>query len=217
MARKIILLAGIACLLAAGLCARLISPGLGASILFYSAVTAIGAIGFVLVAFGITTMIIAWRIRKGRWRPRLQYDAPLARYNWAFRELTLVALLLAFNCSTLLNGFWKHPDDEPHMIVTVVGTVSAFCAIWSYALQLSARFRNEKTSRLIKDEFFQDNLAKSRSDAFYALLAMLTACFFTGLLSERLAISLLPIAAAVSVAFGGWRFNRRDAKALDGE
>ncbi len=178
----------------------------------------IGAVGLILAALGITATVIAGKIRRGRWKYKeREHDAFLRTYNQAFRAFPVVALVLAFNSCVLLHTFWKHPDDKQRIYLTAFGTLAAFAGIWTYALKLSPRFRTKEMQRLIKDEFFQDNLSKSRSDGFYALLATLTACFFTGLFSERLAISLLPLAAGFSVAFAGWRFNRRDAKALGGE
>lgn len=136
-----------------------------------------------------------------------------ARYNRSFRVLPLVAMPMAALCVLQLSALWDHPGNNLRLAFAAVMATSAFAMIWAYALMLSGSIR-APFRFLIQDEFFQDNLSKSRSNGFYALLALLTLCFFIGLFSARLAVALLPFAAGFGVAFAGWRFNRRDARAL---
>jgi hypothetical protein len=70
---------------------------------------------------------------------------------------------------------------------------------------------------MLADEFFQENLAKARSEGFAATLVAMPICFLVGLYDPRIGISLLPLAALISVAVVGWRFSRRDAKAAEGD
>jgi len=217
MARKMILLASIGCFLATGAGIGLIASGITSSLFLYLATTIVGAIGLFLAFLVIVTTAAMSTFLLKRLRKERAHDAFLTHYNRTFRIFPIIGLVLTINCVLVLQSLWRHPGDPVHLILTIGGTVAAFSGIWTYALQLSPRFRTQELRRLIKDEFFQDNLSKSRSDGFYALLALLTVCFFAGLFSERLAVSLLPVAAGLSVAFAGWRFNRRDAKAADDE
>jgi hypothetical protein len=210
MNRKTILLSGMSlCFLVSGIFSGVIATGVpGSSPFFYIAAVITAAVGIIFGINGVRLTLRDARLRKE------DQDAFQANYNRAFRAFPVSALILAVISAAQLRGLWAHPGDVLHIITAALTVTSAFAISWAYAFMLSGRSRAPRLRRMIQDEFFQDNLAKSRSDGFFALLAMVTICFFVGLFSAQLAVALLPFSAGFSVAFAGWRFNYRDSTAL---
>ena len=208
MTRKTILALSMAlCFLAVGIIAGLVATGMVAPSPFvYGAEMAVAAAGIVLAILGD-------RLSRREARTVEDQETFQARYSRAFRLFPPIVLLVAGSSAVQLWARWERPGDGMRPVLAALTGVAAFALIHAYAFILSGRSRAPTIRRLIEDEFLQDNLARSRSDGFFALLALIAFCFFAGLFSARLAVALLPFAAGLGVAFAGWRFNRRDAKA----
>lgn len=171
----------------------------------------------VLLLGAMILCIIGVRLDDAANRIHDDQDSFLARYNRAFRLFPASAFIMAGVSFTQIWQLWDHPDDKMRLGLAASASLLSLTITWTYALTLSARSDDPRFRRLIQDEFFQDNLAKARSDGFYATLAAITVCFLVGLVWPQWAIALLPLGAAFGVAYAGWRFNRRDKQALAAE
>ncbi len=208
MTQKTLLLLGmVLCFLIVGVTAGLSATGMAPSFLYLIS-AAFLAVGVILAVKGVRTSL--------RGQPSLNDpDGAQASYNRAFGGFPVFAVLLA---AASADEFWRYketPDDQLRFFVAACSAAGTFAVIWIYARMLTGRSSIPWFQRMIDDEFFQDNLTKARSDGFFALMSTVTLCFFIGLFSDRLAVSLLPFAVAFSVSFAGLRFIRRDLRATE--
>lgn len=208
MKRKTVLLLGMfLCLVVTGMLAALIIMGAASSPPAYIALAVSASLGILL---GINGCRENLRETRAQLENRDDFQDS---YSRSFRIFPLSVMLLASTCALQLWNLWEHPEGYFRLIMSALTGTAAWISIWGYARMLSGATRTSRFRYLLQDEFFQDNLSKSRSDGFYTLLAGITLCFFAGLFSARLTVALLPFAAGSSVAFAGLRFAWRDGKA----
>ncbi len=200
MKRKTVALSGmVSCALMTGVLAGMMATGFLA--LSPIAIVAVATFALGSMVFGAMGALVG--IRGARLRLEDQ-DSFQASYNRVFRMVPGVVLILAGVSAEQSWRLWDHPDDKLRWFLAASTAASVFATIWIYALVMSGSNREPSVQRLIQDEFFQNNLAKARSDGFYAVLVAMTLCFFVGLVSAQWAIALLPLAAGSSVAYRGF-------------
>lgn len=212
MKRKTVALSGmISCgLMTGGLAGMLATGALG-----FSPLSIVATAVFTLCTLLFFFMGALTNIRGGQFQ--LEPKDVQASYGKAFLTLPGSLLILAAVNFGQLWRLWDQPDQKLRWVLAVSTAVSVFASVWGLAFLLSGRNRQSQIQRLIQDEVFQSNLAMARSDGFYAALVALTLCFFVGMISPQWAISLIPLATVSTLSYPGWRFHRRDKRALAAE